>query len=174
MMEILDKGLKVPKWVLIVRPKIPPKIPFVQLIFPISPKIQDIVEKDFIGHPLSVEEVNSAARRCSPLNTTICPIGPKIMDIVKKKASSGVHSPWGRAQPLNTTIWQCVSHSRKTISAEVRVPIPSQSREVGGQLSSNFALAFKEIDNKDPWVPGSNFNYGFLMFFLPNTGISRC
>ena len=44
-MEIIEKGLKVLKWGLIVRPKIPqigtPK--FIWPIFPIEPKLLDIV-----------------------------------------------------------------------------------------------------------------------------------
>ena len=53
MIEIMDKGLTVPKWVLIIWPKIPPKNQslYVMPICPISPKVWDIVEKGFFGRP---------------------------------------------------------------------------------------------------------------------------
>ena len=45
-MENMDKGLTVPKWVLIVRPKIPqmPQILSAQFVCP-SPKVLDFIEK---------------------------------------------------------------------------------------------------------------------------------
>ena len=55
-MENMDKGLTVPKWVLINQPKIPqmPQNLSAQNVCP-SPKVWDLGEKkDFIGRPYSV------------------------------------------------------------------------------------------------------------------------
>jgi hypothetical protein len=51
-MEKMDKGLTVPKWVLIVWPKIPQTIHNLsaQIVCP-SPKVLDFDEKGFIGPP---------------------------------------------------------------------------------------------------------------------------
>ena len=56
-MENMDKGLTVPKWVLIVRPKIPqmPQNLSAQFVCP-SPKVLDFNEKKgFIGRPQSMD-----------------------------------------------------------------------------------------------------------------------
>ena len=55
-MENMDKGLTVPKWVLIVRLKIVPQMPqnfSAQYDCP-SPKVLDFNKKDFIGRRASV------------------------------------------------------------------------------------------------------------------------
>ena len=51
-MENMDEGLTVPKWVLIVLPKIPqmPQNLFTQFVCP-SPKVLDFNEKGVIGRP---------------------------------------------------------------------------------------------------------------------------
>ena len=51
-MENMDKGLVVPKWVLIVRPKIPqmPQNLSAQFVYP-SPKVMDFNKKGLIGRP---------------------------------------------------------------------------------------------------------------------------
>ena len=51
-MENMDKGLTVPKWVLINWPEIPqmPKILSAQIVCP-SPKVWDFDEKGIIGRP---------------------------------------------------------------------------------------------------------------------------
>ena len=48
----MEKALTVPKWVLIIQPKIPPNDP--EIICPIcltKPKILDFIKKVFIGRP---------------------------------------------------------------------------------------------------------------------------
>jgi hypothetical protein len=51
-MENMDKRLRVPKWVLINWPKIPPRAQNLssQIVCP-SPKVWDFNEKGFIGRP---------------------------------------------------------------------------------------------------------------------------
>ena len=54
-METMDKGLTVPKWVLINWPKIPqmPQNVYAQIVCP-SPKVWDFDKKGFIGRLQSV------------------------------------------------------------------------------------------------------------------------
>ena len=66
LLENMDKGLTVPKWVLINWPKIlqMPQNLSVQIICP-SPKVWDFdKKKDFIGHPKSVVSVHAYLPTC--------------------------------------------------------------------------------------------------------------
>ena len=73
MMEIMDNGLKVPKWVLIVWPKIPPKPPLFGWSALLAQKFRILLKKTSLGVHSPWGELNSAVavRHWKPLSAQL-------------------------------------------------------------------------------------------------------
>ena len=96
-MENMDKGLTVPKWVLIVWPKIPqmPQNLYAQFVCP-SPKVWDFIEKRL--HWASVVRV------CKTLLMWCA------------KFNNGIFTTVARLGPSNPTLWYHFEKSRKSLT----------------------------------------------------------